>query len=314
MPISKEIFQLNNLQIIEITGKDSKKFLQGLITNDLNKINESSLIFSCLLNSNSRFFCDFFITEINIDKASSEVKILLICAKKFSDDLIKKLNFFRLKNQVNIAKNDDLIVLYSFNNSSLEPFKPNIYKDPRSFDFGYFAFTNNKNFEFANIAIYHQNRIKNKICEGEFDLISDKSFIQEFNYDDLSAIDYNKGCYIGQELIARTHHRGEIRKKIFYLEFEIENFNYKINEDFLPLNFLNNIDNLFDLTLNSEVCGKILSCVFDINKSSIFHFYALAQIRINDDFFISNNDSKNLFLENLKKDLKINNNPVILIN
>jgi len=322
--MSKNIFHLKNLQIIEISGKDAKKFLQGLITNDINKINSSRLIFSCLLNSNSRYFCEFFIYEIDDENQKNAKKILLICAKKFTLELQKKLNFFRLRSDVKINLNENLQVLYSFNSKDLEQFKVNIFIDPRSKKMGYFAIINNEilqqnihNITLASIDNYHQKRIENKICEGEFDLVLDKSFIQEFDYDNLSAIDYQKGCYIGQELIARTHFRGEIRKRIFYLEFEIENFtppnNVNFDKDFILPNFLNHVDNLFNLTLNDKDCGKILSSVFTKINSTIFHFHALAQIRIDDNFLSYDNNSQNLFLENLNKHLKINNNSVILV-
>ena len=318
--MSKNIFHLKNLQIIEISGKDSKKFLQGLITNDINKINDSNLIFTCLLNSNSRYFCEFFIYEIADENQKNAKKILLICAKKFSLELQKKLNFFRLRSDVKISLNEDLQVFYSFNSKDLEQFKVNIFNDPRSKKMGYFAIINNEILQqnidkitLATIDNYHQKRIENKICEGEFDLIIDKSFIQEFDYDNLSAIDYQKGCYIGQELIARTHHRGEIRKKIFYLEFELENFTTPLNPNLSMPNFLFEVDNLFDLTLNDKVCGKILSSIFTKNNSNIFNFHALAQIRIDDNFLSYDSNSQNLFLENLNKHLKINNNSLILI-
>lgn len=318
--MSKNIFHLENLQIIEINGKDSKKFLQGLITNDINKINGSNIIFACLLNSNSRFFCEFFVCEIADENQKNETKILLICAKIFGLELLKKLNFFRLRSEVKIILNQDLQVLYSFDADDLKQFKVNAFEDPRNKKMGYFGIINNEilqqnidNTALSSIDNYHLRRIQNKICEGEFDLICDKSFIQEFDYDNLSAIDYQKGCYIGQELIARTHHRGEIRKKIFYLEFALENFNPPSNLNLSLPNLLGHVDNLFDLTLNNITCGKILSCVFSKNKSNIFHFYALAQIKIDENFVSYRNNLPNLFLENLNKDLKINNNSVILI-
>ena len=372
MKKSIEIFHLQNLAIIEIIGKDAKKFLQGLITNDINKINDSSLNFGCLLNANSRFLGEFFITEIyhenslnSDDYSTSEIKILMIFSKKNLEEIIKKLNFFRLRNQVKIQKNNDLKIIYSFDEINLKNFefalqsqsqaeliintKTEIeshlknhleikkFKDPRSNKMGYFGLVNcdiysseingNKSFKiidnnfYEHVNFYHQKRIENKICEGEFDLDLEKSFIQEFGYDDLFAIDYLKGCYVGQEVIARNHHRGEIRKKIFYLEFELKDFNKDFNFEFEEqsnnLNFMsyhqNLQNNLFDLTFNSKTCGKILSCVFSKNNHQIFKFQALAQIKFDENLASNNLTLSNLNLENLKKDLKINDNQVIIL-
>jgi len=359
MKKSIEIFHLQNLEIIEIIGKDTKKFLQGLITNDINKISNSTLIFSCLLTANSRFIEEFFITEIFLQNSlnsdenlENEKKILIICPQKNLNEIIKKLNFFRLRNQVKIQKNQDLEIIYSFQEEHLinleialksqekNELNPNVidspkiikYKDPRAIEMGYFGLIsrnnnlieiNNKNDQFHNFKIidnnfYHQKRIENKICEGEFDLEQEKSFIQEFGYENLSAIDFNKGCYVGQEIIARTHYRGEIRKKIFYLKFELNDFNFNFKEKFNNLNFLsfhqNLQNNLFDLTFNSKACGKVLSCVFIKNKNQIFEFQALAQIKFDENFSNQNLSLNNLNLENLKKDLKINGSQVIFVN
>lgn len=198
------MIRLKDRSIIEIAGLERKKFLQGLVTNDVNKASASDLIYSAMLNSQGRFLYDFFIFE-------DAEKLILDCFEPRRDEILKKLNFYKLRSQVEIKKNDDLKVFSTHEKVG--------FVDPRNQKLGYRLYT--KSDEKQNDEQYHFNRIQLKIPESEHDLTYEKSFILEFGFDDLNAIDYNKGCYVGQELTARTHYRGEIRKKIFHVKIDV---------------------------------------------------------------------------------------------
>lgn len=191
--------------ILEIAGDDRKKFLQGLISNDINKATENNLIYAVMLNAQGRFLYDFFIFEI-------AEKLILDCSASRRDEILQKLNFYKLRSKVTLKKNDELKVFYSENAVS----ETLSFKDPRHSNLGFRYYQNSS--ESSPISSYHFNRISLKIPEGESDLTYEKSLILEFDFDHLNAIDYQKGCYVGQELTARTHYRGEIRKKIFHVK------------------------------------------------------------------------------------------------
>lgn len=251
--------------LIEISGPENKKFLQGLITNDINKISETSLLYSAMLNAQGRFLYDFFIFAIND-------KIILDCYAEKRDEIIKKLNFYKLRSQVVIAKNDDLIVA----TSEMPINTKNSFIDPRHKNLGFRAYLprNSDNFS-DDESPYHFLRIKNKIPESELDLTHEKSFILEFDFDHLNAIDYQKGCYVGQETTARTHYKGQIRKKLFHII--IEN--------------LQNIDKNSEITCEGNSAGIVLSSVFYQNQ-----LHALALIKISEE----NSEIKNLTFEQNK--------------
>ena len=67
---------------------------------------------------------------------------------------------------------------------------------------------------------YHQLRIEHKVIDGAYDLTIEKSIILEFGYHNISAINFDKGCYLGQELMTRTYRTGVIRKQIFKIKIE----------------------------------------------------------------------------------------------
>ncbi len=224
---------LKNRAIIEIEGADRKNFLQGLITNNVNKATADKLVYAVMLSAQGRFLYDFFIFE-NGDK------LILDCAAARCDEIVKKLNFYKLRSQVLIKKNDELQV---FHNQSSKGFR-----DPRHPDLGYRFYCSGPSLTTENSPPnnYDFTRISLKIPEGESDLTYDKSFILEFGFDAFNVIDYEKGCYVGQELTARTHYRGEIRKKIFHIKLEGEVLPEKNSE----------------ITCEGKSSGLILSALF----------------------------------------------------
>jgi len=252
---------LNNRAIIYIAGPDRKQFLQGLITNDVNNIIDGAAIYAVMLNPQGRFLYDFFIYE-------KDEKLLLVCALKSQDELIKKLSFYKLRAKVEIGKMENLSVMAVLSKRELNFASQNIihFQDPRNYEMGYILlassdelekFVRENHFSPADINFYNYNRLTYKIVDDN-DLISGESLIPEYGFDNLNAIDYNKGCYVGQEVTARTHYRGLVRKKIFLVE--IEN--------------LKEITPQTEITEGDKKIGIILSSVFWNNKLT-----ALALIR-----------------------------------
>jgi folate-binding protein YgfZ len=254
------MFLLKDRTIIEISGQDRQEFLQGLITNDIKLANSLNMIYSAFLNGAGRFFGDFFIHEI-------DEKYILDCHILEVDDIIKKLNLYKLRSQIEIKKNENLFVI--FNTQSLG------FIDPRANNFGFRFYVNEqdlKNYSTQDLILYHQRRIDFKIPEGYYDLTKDKSYIFEFGFDNFNAISYQKGCYVGQEATARNHYRGQLRKKIFLFEIkevdeELRNIIEEKN-DLSSLQFdgdglkMANIKN-HELLKDGKDCGLVLSSIFD---------------------------------------------------
>jgi len=249
--------------ILEIIGLDRKKFLQGLVTNDVNLATQNNLIYSAMLNSAGRFLYDFFIFE-------DGEKLVLDCHIDRRDEIFKKLNFYKLRSQVEITKNDELLVGQILENTDSD-FSKDIktFADPRSSMLGKRAY--GKNLQSTDSISYEIARIKNKIPQGEDDLTYEKSFILEFGFDELNAVNYEKGCYVGQELTARTHHLGEIRKKICHITIEDAEAIEKNSE----------------ITCERKSTGIILSSIFYQGE-----LHALALIRLPADQELKWNNNK----------------------
>lgn len=232
------MIHLKTRSILEISGSDAKNFLQGLITNDINKVSDSALLYSAMLNAQGRFLYDFFIF-------TKDDKIFLDCLDVRRDEIFKKLNFYKLKAKVTIAKNDEYAVVASFDDNSAG----NLFSDPRHVKMGYRGYLKDVQAD-ENEQAYHFRRISLAIPESEFDLTYEKSIIAEFGFDDLNAVDYKKGCYIGQELTARTHYMGQVRKKIFHVKMQN----------------LKEIEKNYEISCEGKSAGIILSSVFYKNQ------------------------------------------------
>ncbi len=187
-----------NYSVIEISGKDALTFLNSLTTNHIQE-NSNSIMYSCLLTPNGRFMFDFFLIQ--------ESKHYIITNEGFSDDLIAYLTMYKLSSNITFHKTD-LNVHWNKNSGK--------FQDPRHSGLGFYEIKVEEHP--SNDKQYHINRISLQIADGFYDLVQKESVILDFGFDSLNAISYTKGCYLGQELIARSHHTGVIRKKIYRLE------------------------------------------------------------------------------------------------
>lgn len=205
--MKKLFIPLNDRSIIKIEGSDGAEFLQGLVSNDINR-NNKGLIYCLMQNPKGRFLYDFFVFF-----AENSIFLDVLAAR--SEEIIKKLSFFKLRKDVKISKIDDLSVFFCFDDPKINNI--NIFDDPRVKNFGKRCYLKESDLD-PNLIdksnLYDINRILHKIPESEKDLFYDKSIAVEFGLDNFNAISFEKGCYVGQELTARTHHLGQVRKKV----------------------------------------------------------------------------------------------------
>ena len=201
---------LENRGVIKVSGLDSRLFLQGLITNDINKASCDKLTYAMMLSPQGRFLTDFFILKNGDGYLLDSARFNLL-------DIVNRLNNYRLRAKVEISDiSSECKVLAS--SQKLDNF---FLQDPRNEAMGYrkiatdFEQVNGRSFD-----EYEKTRIKLKIPDAEADFIYDKSFPLEFGAVELNAIDFLKGCYVGQEVTARTYHIGVIRKKLMNLEIQ----------------------------------------------------------------------------------------------
>lgn len=185
-------------RILRLTGADTKNFLQGLITNDIEKA-DSGLIYTAILTPQGKFIADFFLVA---DPADSTA-ILLDVAESQADMLEKRLAMYRLRADVAIAPSG----LNLQRGTGVIPARA--WPDPRHTDMGWRGYAHtpasDDGSDWAAIRVAHC------IPETGAELGPD-IFILEAGFEALNGVDFRKGCYVGQEVTARMKHKTELRK------------------------------------------------------------------------------------------------------
>ena len=215
-------FNLADSKFLSISGEDRGNFLQDLITNDIHKCYSTNSIYSCLLTPQGKFIADFFI----IDHKKS---YLIETHKKFAEDLINKLKIYKLRAKVEINIVNDLLSLSIIKNNDLLQSETDVllFKDPRNDKLGNKVFVAKNKFKEIekkynliedNFEKYRELLMKNLIPFSSEDLIQNKSLLLENNFDKINAIDWEKGCYVGQEITARMKYRALLKKSIRAVE------------------------------------------------------------------------------------------------
>ena len=215
-------------KFIEISGEDRVSFLQGIITNDINKCYKNkNPIYSCFLSPQGKFLADFFIICL-------ENHFLIEIHEKYFELFYSKLKIYKLRSKVNFKINNLLLSMILFC-KKIPSFSKNVfyYNDTRNKNLGIKIYINKHSKELelfnqikeSNFEIYSLTLMKNLVPNSHIDLIENKSLLLENNFQNINAIDWDKGCYIGQELTARMKYRALLKKQIYVLEILSGNIN-----------------------------------------------------------------------------------------
>ena len=206
------IAKLGGRGIIGAAGDDRHIFLQGLISNDIALCKPGQPIYAALLTPQGKFLHDLFI----IDKGDS---FLIDCESARAEDLLKRLNMHKLRAKVvlsNLADEYEVWAAWGGNPPSAEWFA-----DPRLPAMGWRAVLKKGVVKaMADFEAYDRHRLTFGVPDGSRDMLIEKSTLLECNMDRFNAISWTKGCYMGQELTARMHHRGLVKKRLYPVTIE----------------------------------------------------------------------------------------------
>lgn len=217
-------------RVLALSGPEHTQFLQGLITQDIQRLQEGRALFSALLTAQGRFQSDFFLipsadgTMLFLEHHESHtvaLKALLERYQILSDVTLQEVSY-----AVCVALGDEAPALCQLSATlHYGPHETIWYQDPRHPAMGVRALVPYEHLHSLphtllipkSEATYHHHRLALGLPEGAHDLIPGKSIILEYAYHHLDALSWDKGCYLGQELMARTYHRGQIHKRPYTL-------------------------------------------------------------------------------------------------
>ncbi|MCG8508036.1 MAG: folate-binding protein [Rhodospirillales bacterium] len=221
---------LQNRGLIRISGEDAREFLQGVISNDIGKLSPERAIYAAFLTAQGKFLHDFFVFEMAGD-------IWLDCEGERAADLAKRLSIYRLRSQVVIeAVADTYTVAALFGDRAVQAagltdqagtagaFENGIaFVDPRLAEAGVRlvlpvseveAAIEHTGAAQAGFEDYDSHRIALGLPDGSRDMVVEKTILLEAGFDELNGIDWDKGCFLGQELTARTKYRGLVKRRL----------------------------------------------------------------------------------------------------
>ncbi len=253
----KNVYILDDRAILYINGEDAKEFLQNLISNDINKVNDVNSCFSSLLTPQGKFLYEFIIVK-------HKSGYLLDCEKPQAEELFKQLSLYKLRSKVEILNLSNEFVVAAFSHEKFLTFdevkdqpgctikyrEDPIFLDPRNKNLGARLIINLEKLYLslkkldlhdADLKEYYSLSHRLGIVPKDLNKLKDKLFGIECNFDELNGIDFKKGCYVGQENTARIKLKNKLSKRLF------------------PINVINGKLHKGESIYNNEVeIGKVL--------------------------------------------------------
>src|ERR1700674_2359578 len=205
--------------VVKVTGSDARDFLNGLVTTDVTLLRPNLGRFGALLTPHGKIIADFLITEAPSGHGSG---FLIDCPRALAQALADKLGFYKLRAKVAVENlSDSLGVLAGWDG---EPaIKPDLaFADPRDPALGWRILAPEAlaqkvagliGADLLDSSAYEAHRIASGAPCGGFDFIYGDAFPHETNMDRLHGVDFEKGCYVGQEVVSRMQHRGTARTR-----------------------------------------------------------------------------------------------------
>lgn len=202
--------KLENRSLITVGGEEAEAFLQGILTCNVEEIKENKAGFGGLLTPQGKILFDFYVIR-------SRGIFLLDTDEELVDDLIKRLMFYRLRAKVTIEQaSTNVYAVWRGGRPALAD--ATIVRDPRLAQMGWRIYHDTA--PEGRQKDYHAHRIDIGMPQGGADYAWGETFPHEALYDQIGGVDFNKGCYVGQEVISRVHHRGTARKRLIKVEGE----------------------------------------------------------------------------------------------
>ena len=227
----QNVYILEDRGILYINGADAEEFLQNMISNDINKVNEDNSCFASLLSPQGKFLYAFII-------AKHKSGYFIDCEKSQTEALFKQLSIYKLRSKVEIMNLSNEFVVAAFNKEKFLKFEgaedepgytikyreDPILLDPRNKDLGARLIINLeklylslKKLELKDSKIDEYYKLSHElgIAQKDMNKLQNKLFGIECNFEELNGIDFKKGCYVGQENTARIKLKNKLSKRLF---------------------------------------------------------------------------------------------------
>jgi tRNA-modifying protein YgfZ len=194
--------------VLSLSGENVLGFLNNLVTCELDGLAPGDARYGALLSPQGKILHDMFIFH-------SETRVLIDCASSQIAELVKRLTRYRLRAKIGIEIDNTLEV-------GVHPIRPDdviTYADTRHPEMGFRSFSDAGTYINAlGQPNYDLRRIMLGLADSDGDIGSEKIFPHEANFDQMAAVSFSKGCYVGQEVVSRMQHRGTARSRFLPIQ------------------------------------------------------------------------------------------------
>lgn len=192
---------------LRITGEDRTEFLQGLFTNDIERVSEG-LVYSALLTPQGKYLADFFLME-------RDGGIIIDVKAECADDLRRRMTMYRLRSNVQITE-ERICVMRGIGKRPT-----GALDDPRHPSLGWRLYGQAGNVPEGGTD-WDSIRVRSCVPESLVELVPNQTYILEAGFDRLNGVDFRKGCFVGQEVTARMRHKTRLRKGLVTVRIDGE--------------------------------------------------------------------------------------------
>ena len=216
--------------IVKISGPDARSFLNGLVTSDLDKVATGRARFAALLTPQGKIIVDFLISEPSAGQGGG---FLLDCPAALAKPLADRLGFYKLRAKVTVENLSNVMGVLAVWDETSKPVADIVldlaFADPRNAALGWRVPVPEAvaakaallaGATLVDASEYDAHRIACGVPDGGADFQYNDAFPHETNMDRMSGVDFDKGCYVGQEVVSRMQHRGTARTRVVSVAYD----------------------------------------------------------------------------------------------
>jgi tRNA-modifying protein YgfZ len=218
---------LSDRGVVKVSGETARSFLQGLVTSDMGKVAPTRPRFGALLTPQGKIIVDFIVTEAAAEDGGG---FFLDCPRALADALTQKLVFYRLRAKIAVENLSDVLSVMAVWDGARETEHALCYPDPRLPELGMRAIlppagvadaVADLSATLVGEQAYDAHRTVLGVPRGGSDFTYGDTFPHEADMDQLGGVDFDKGCYVGQEVVSRVQHRASARSRVIPVVYEL---------------------------------------------------------------------------------------------
>ena len=212
--------------VVKIVGEGARKFLDGLFTADVDTVSPQRARYAALLTPQGKIIVDFIVAEAPAEDGGG---FFLDCPRALAPTLVTRLNFYKLRAKLIVEDLSEVLGVMAVWHGTGDTEYGLVYADPRLSGLGQRIMlpphlakeaAADLGAEFVDASVYEAHRIALGVPRGGLDFIYGDAFPHETDMDQLGGVDFDKGCFVGQEVVSRIEHRGTARTRVVPVSFD----------------------------------------------------------------------------------------------